>query len=118
MTDTKIEGTAVQGMVRDVNEKLSELQSNDKVDPHLFRVIMENTDFTNCHNMMDTIMLFYHKIFIHAINPLTDEKISLQKETGRLIVQWDDEKRKNTSLQEEVKTLREQVQRESQEKTQ
>ena len=100
--------------VTKVQQKLSEEEQNPDVSWGLFKVIMENTDFNKCPTAIDSLMLFYKKLYIHALAPLEDEKHLLHKEVGRLIIESDDNRRKAEKLEEENTSLREQVQAQNQ----
>src|SRR5690554_6875495 len=120
--ETHIGGTLMDTKMADVvtkvTNKLTELEQTTDIDWSLFKIIMENTDFRRCATAVDSVMLFYKQLWTHALAPLEEEKLMLQKEIGRFIISLDEQERLNKTLQEEVTALREQIQGPSKEVSQ
>ena len=75
--------------------------------------VMEQCDFTNCKDALAAMNLFYQQLWTHVVFPLEDEDHIKQREIGRLIIETDQAQRKAKKLEEEVASLREELQKQS-----
>lgn len=84
----------------------------DKVDWAYFDQILNNTDFTKTRNTMESMQLFYNKLWGRIIFPMVDEGHEKDKTIGRLLIAADTERRKKEAVESELKSLRESLQEE------
>ena len=92
-------------------EKLDALAPKiEKVDWTIFDRILNDADFTKCKDALESIKTFYNHLWAHVIFPLQDEFYLQQRETGRLILEWDQQKRRADKLEHELEELRAKLQ--------
>jgi len=103
-----------QANLREIVEKLDANAPDIKeIDWSIFDHILRNTDFTKCHDAMQSMKIFYNRLWVHVVFPLQDDLHLYQRENGRLILEADAATRKADKLEKEIETLRERLQEES-----
>ena len=77
----------------------------EEVEWETFDMILNNCDFTKTKNAFDSMKVFYENLWRHLIFPLRDELHITQRENGRLILEWDQERRKASRYKEQIESL-------------
>ena len=98
----------------DLKEIVSKLDINapriDVVDWKIFDDIINNHDFTKCDNTLEVMKKFYTYLWTSILFPMEDELNLKDRENGRLIIEWHEQKCKAERLEKELESLREDVQ--------
>ena len=101
----------VAGTLRDTVKSLDLNRPKlEEVPSEFFDRVMNNTDFTKTKNSLEAMKLFYDNLWGMVVFPIMDDLEAAQRETGRLILEWDTERRKAEKAEREVETLRKQLQ--------
>ena len=110
MEGTETTATNLKSIVEQLDANAPKIE---QIDWTIFDAILHNTDFTKTKNVLDAMKLFYQQLWAHVVFPLQDEDHIKQREIGRLIIEADENRRKAKKLEEEITSLREELQKES-----
>ncbi len=81
----------------------------EKIDYGIMNQILDTTNFKNCHTTIAAMNLFYERLWASVVFPLQDDLHLYQRENGRLILEYDQERRKAIHAQKKSEKLQEQI---------
>lgn len=101
----------VKGELKSIIEKIDANKPKiEEINYKIFDDILNNTDFSKTKNALESLKLFYERMWMHVIYPLEDDLHLYQRENGRLILEADTNRRKAEKYQAENEDLRKRLQ--------
>lgn len=98
--------------LKSIVQKIDEARPNiAQIDWSMFDQILHNNDFSACKNSLEALKLFYTILWQQILFPWKDELHIKDREVGRLIIEWDQERRLHQKFEKELEEAREMLQK-------